>query len=207
MRLDLQIGRPNHWLQATPDCALLFILAQWTGVPEPYGLGQSADMQDNLPESGFRRSRRTVLAVMLAVVSLVVLLLIPLLLALVEHSLFSTNKVETFCRRIGLRELLTTAYTPLFRLTAPSGLVLVFLVYIYAQVAAFGRLQRAWLLVASVPATLIIVVAGRSAFALARHDPEWHLLVPAACPFALCFVVIVMLVHGIVSSTGQKHVA
>jgi hypothetical protein len=25
----------NHWLQATPDCAFLFFLAQWSGVPEP----------------------------------------------------------------------------------------------------------------------------------------------------------------------------
>ena len=25
----------NHWLQPTPGCALLFILAQWPGVPEP----------------------------------------------------------------------------------------------------------------------------------------------------------------------------
>jgi hypothetical protein len=26
---------PNHWLQATRDCALLFFLAHWPRVPEP----------------------------------------------------------------------------------------------------------------------------------------------------------------------------
>ena len=31
----MRFPRPNHWLQATPGCPLLFILAQWPGVPEP----------------------------------------------------------------------------------------------------------------------------------------------------------------------------
>jgi hypothetical protein len=26
---------PNHWLQATRGCAVLFVLARWPRVPEP----------------------------------------------------------------------------------------------------------------------------------------------------------------------------
>ena len=29
------MNQPNHWLQATRDCALVFILAHWPRVPEP----------------------------------------------------------------------------------------------------------------------------------------------------------------------------
>ena len=28
---------PNPWLQVTPDCAILFFLAPWSGAPKPNG--------------------------------------------------------------------------------------------------------------------------------------------------------------------------
>ena len=38
---SLGLGRPNHWVQATPGYACLFILRQRAGVPDP---GRSAGL-------------------------------------------------------------------------------------------------------------------------------------------------------------------
>jgi hypothetical protein len=35
VRLLKPYRRANHWLQARPGCALLFVLAHWPGLPEP----------------------------------------------------------------------------------------------------------------------------------------------------------------------------
>ena len=55
-------------------------------------------------------------AVVWLVGSLVLLVFLPLILANVEYFTLGTRHIEDFCRQIGVYDLLTKLYKPIFRL-------------------------------------------------------------------------------------------
>jgi hypothetical protein len=62
--------------------------------PEPTGLGRT---------------------ILLWIVVLVLLPFLPLLLSLAEHSIFGTNRVENFCKMIGVHAILGNLYRAVLR--------------------------------------------------------------------------------------------
>jgi peptidoglycan/LPS O-acetylase OafA/YrhL len=79
--------------------------------------------------------------------------------------------------------------------------------YVLAQVLAFRRLRRVWLWVALLPAVVMALVVISSVVAFTQDSPQWPLLILFLSPIALLFVVMLMVIHGIVQSRHENHVA
>ena len=47
----------NHWVQATPDCAFLFFLCQWSGAPDPDRSAKSAGGSTNRTQRAIIRGK------------------------------------------------------------------------------------------------------------------------------------------------------
>ena len=61
-------------------------------------------------------SAAAVLLVLLVVIGLLLLPFVPLLLALLESVTLGTNRVEDFCRQIGIHDELSALYQAVFRM-------------------------------------------------------------------------------------------